>query len=183
THWTFLCGAATLAGVPLLSGFWSKDDILAVSMEAGHGHAIYMLLFISALATAGLTAFYTFRAYFMTFWGEERIPHGAGHHAHESPPVMTWPLMILAAGAAGVGLVLGPTALFAHFLEDHWMRPGFAGHIEHHFNLLLMVASSAVALGGIAVAYLMYVKQPETASSIARAIPHAFEWSRNKFYL
>jgi NADH-quinone oxidoreductase subunit L len=183
THWTFLCGAAALAGVPLLSGFWSKDDILAVSMEAGHANVIYTLLFISALATAGLTAFYTFRAYFMTFWGEERIPHEAGHHAHESPPVMTWPLMILAVGAVGVGLVVGPTALFAHFLEDHWMRRGFAGAIEHHFNLLLMVASSAVALGGIGIAYLMYVKQPETASNIARAIPHAFEWSRNKFYL
>src|SRR5262249_42550736 len=58
--------------------------------------------------------------YFLTFWGEERIPHEAGHHAHESPPVMLWPLMILAVGAVGVGLVFGPTHLFEHFLEQHW---------------------------------------------------------------
>src|SRR5205807_7618901 len=75
THWTFLCGAAALAGFPLLSGFWSKDEILAVAHEAGHdGSVIYTVLFYSALLTAGLTALYTFRAYFKTFWGLEKIP-------------------------------------------------------------------------------------------------------------
>src|SRR5262249_32858613 len=88
THWTFLCGTAALAGIPLLSGFWSKDDILAVTLEAAGAGArtswVYLILFLSALVTAGLTAFYSFRAYFMTFWGEERVPEEAGHHAHES---------------------------------------------------------------------------------------------------
>src|SRR5262249_7380055 len=118
THWTFLCGAAALAGFPLLSGFWSKDEILAATFEAGHhGSVIYSILFYSALLTAGLTAFYTFRAYFKTFWGMEKIPNeayrahghgetGHGEHVHEpqaehsskqleSPPIMTWPLRIL----------------------------------------------------------------------------------------
>src|SRR5207245_3863983 len=87
THWTFLCGAAALAGVPLLSGFWSKDEILSAAMSASqnaeHYRAAfaYLILFIVGLFTAGLTAFYTFRAYFMTFWGEEPIPEEAGHHA------------------------------------------------------------------------------------------------------
>src|SRR5262245_9036375 len=74
THVTFLCGAAALAGFPVIfSGFWSKDEILAVTWDAARGgeHAlVYMVLFVCALGTAGLTAFYTFRAYFMTFWGE-----------------------------------------------------------------------------------------------------------------
>src|SRR5262249_13708273 len=88
THWTFLCGSLALAGFPFLSGFWSKDEILAAVFDASHaeGNAaagVYMLLFISALVTAGLTAFYTFRAYFLTFWGELKVPHEAGHHAHE----------------------------------------------------------------------------------------------------
>src|SRR5262249_12110894 len=113
THWTFLCGALALAGFPLLSGFWSKDEILAATFQASHLEAnafanFYTVLFIAGLITAGLTAFYTFRAYFMTFWGELRIPPEAGHHAHESPPVMTVPLMILAAGAVGVGLAVEP---------------------------------------------------------------------------
>ncbi len=78
THWTFLCGALALAGFPLLSGFWSKDEILDVAWEAGHDadayRMIYLLLWLVGLITAGLTAFYTFRAYFLTFWGLSAFP-------------------------------------------------------------------------------------------------------------
>jgi len=105
THLTFLCGAASLAGVPLLSGFWSKDEILSATFDASRfewsRRGIYGILLIVGLITAGLTAFYTFRAYFLTFWGEEKIPPEAGHHAHESPLIMTGPLVILAIGAVG----------------------------------------------------------------------------------
>lgn len=220
THWTFLCGAAALAGVPLLSGFWSKDEVLAVTAEAGHAGSFaagwYKLLFWSALVTAGLTAFYTFRAYFMTFWGPEKIPeeahahhHGAhGHapdhahdHAHghdhhdgqhhatsfESPGIMTWPLRILAVGALGVGIALGPTGLFAHFLEGHWATRSIGNLLpetpEHHHNWLLMIGSSLVALAGIGVAYLMYVKQPELPGKLAAGAVRFYELSRNRFYL
>ncbi len=86
THLTFLCGAAALAGVPLLSGFWSKDLILEALTEAGESESAYtswyFALFLVACLTALLTAFYTFRAYFLTFWGPERIPESAGHHSH-----------------------------------------------------------------------------------------------------
>ena len=121
THWTFLCGCLALSGFPILSGFWSKDEILAVSFDAWHAtagsphfmpHFIYGLVFLSGIVTAGLTAFYTFRAYFKTFWGEEKFPEEAGHHPHDAPPIMAWPLRILAGGAVGVGFVLGPTTLF-----------------------------------------------------------------------
>ncbi len=220
THWTFLCGAAALAGIPFLSGFWSKDEILSVTHEAGHeGHAIYTILFYSGLFTAGLTAFYTFRAYFKTFWGAEKIPaeayqhhgHDAGHHqgehdhgeqghapaqpapaaprptSLESPAIMTWPLRILAVGALLVGLLLGPTGLIGDFLDAHWMQRKFPALLpeapEHHHNYLLMALSSLVALGGVALAYLFYVKKPLIPLGLAFKMRGLYELSRNKFYI
>src|SRR5205823_10307598 len=89
THVTFLCGAAALAGVPLLSGFWSKDMVMESLTAASEGahpyHESFHFLLLVALLTAFLTAFYTFRAYFLTFWGPTRVPEEAGGHAHESP--------------------------------------------------------------------------------------------------
>ena len=117
THATFLCGAFALSGFPLFAGFWSKDVILSTSYEASHTTNSYLFLFLIGLVTAGITAFYTFRAYFLTFWGEERIPSEAGHHAHESPAVMTVPVMVLATGAVVAGVALGPTGLIEHFLS------------------------------------------------------------------
>jgi NADH-quinone oxidoreductase subunit L len=112
THVAFLCGALALSAFPLTSGFWSKDEVLESAWDAakvgGAYGAVYLILLIGGLVTAALTAFYTFRAYFLTFWGEERVPHEAGHHAHESPPVMTVPLMVLSVFALGIGLVVGP---------------------------------------------------------------------------
>ena len=215
THWTFLCGSAALAGVPLLSGFWSKDEILSVTHEAGQaGSFIYTILFYSGLVTAALTAFYTFRAYFKTFWGPEKIPaeaykpHDHAGHAHESeqgaapaesapahagsrqfesPAIMTWPLCILAAGALFVGILVGPTGLIGGFLEDHWMRRAFPALLpppgEHQHDYLLMIASSLIALGGIALAYVFYVKKPLLPVSLAYKTRGLFELSRNKFYI
>jgi NADH-quinone oxidoreductase subunit L len=191
THWTFLCGAAALAGVPVFfSGFWSKDEILAVTYDASHDGpyaTIYLVLLVTALATAGLTAFYTFRAYFMTFWGETRLPEEAGHHPHDAPPVMAWPLMILAAGAVLVGIALGPTGVFGHFLENHWMTQQFASRLlpqeAHGLNWTLMLSSSLIALGGIGLAYVVYVKTPALADKLAGALHGIYGWSRNKFYL
>jgi NADH-quinone oxidoreductase subunit L len=192
THVTFLCGAAALAGVPIItSGFWSKDDILAAAFgacERGSPFPIaYLILFGLALFTAGLTALYTFRAYYLTFHGETRIPSEAGQHAHESPRVMTVPLMVLAVGAIGLGIVLGPTGLFEGFLHEHWMESSFPGAMAdehgHGLNWLIMLVSSVVALGGIWLAWWMYVRQPAAAAAAARAVPVAYELSRNRFYL
>jgi len=147
THATFLVGALTLAGFPLLSGFWSKDEILAAVQQASetgsYGASTYFLLLVLAIVTAFLTAFYTFRAYFLTFWGPLRVPaeadhahgeqghgdhgHGHGHEkkhierdsahpkaSYESPAVMTVPLVVLAVFALGVGALLaGPHTLKA----------------------------------------------------------------------
>lgn len=184
THWTFLCGAGALAGVPLLAGFWSKDEILAVLHEAGHHSEKYGSVFTAvywvATITALLTAFYTFRAYFMTFWGPERTPPEAGHHPHDAPPAMAWPLRILAIGALGVGAALAGTHFFAHYFEH---TPGFAG-IEHHvFHVGLMVQSGLIALFGIAVAWFMYVKNPKLPAKVAQAANLAYDLSAKKFFL
>ena len=193
THWTFLCGALALAGFPLISGFWSKDEILATLLQAGQqtsfAGTMYSILFCLALITAALTAFYTFRAYFLTFWGETKIPEEAGHHAHESPPVMLVPLQVLAVGALVVGVVFGLTGLLGRFLEHHWMEKEKGLHAllpteeAHHLNIPLMLGSSLFALGGIALAWWMYVRKPAVAGEVARTLPAAYELSRYKFYL
>ena len=183
THATFLCGAAALAGVPFLSGFWSKDEILgaahAASEQAERFRTEYAILFLAGLVTAGLTAFYTFRAYFLTFWGEERVPEEAGHHAHESPAVMTVPLVVLAVGAVALGAIVGPmTHWFGHLLG---YLPDLDPRAEHHANVLLMTVSGAVALGGIAVAWWMYVLQPSLPGRLVLRIQGHYQLSLNKF--
>lgn len=181
THATFLCGAGALAGVPLLSGFWSKDEILGGAFERGHAHAMFTVLFVVGLVTAGLTAFYTFRGYFLTFWGETRIPPEAGHHAHESPPVMTVPLMVLAVGAVFAGLIAGPGLhLFSHFLgQTHTL--GIREEEEMHYGL--MALSSVVALAGVALAAWIYLSQPGLAGQLARQMQTLYQMSLNKFHV
>ena len=110
-----------------------------------------------AVATALLTAFYTFRAYFLTFWGVERFPEEAGHHPHESPPVMSVPLLVLAAFALGIGAIVGPTGLFGHYLAE---TRGLTGGEEHALAWGPMLLGTAAAVIGIAAAWLAYVGSP-----------------------
>jgi NADH-quinone oxidoreductase subunit L len=178
THWTFLCGALALAGCPPLAGFWSKDEILAVTLGAGKFDGFYTILFLSALATAGLTAFYSFRAYFLTFWGPERIPPEAGEHAHESPPIMTIPLMILAGGAVGAGFLLWP---FRSFI----LRTPRIGELaEPEINhAILLAASIFVVAAGIGMAWLMYYRNPDMAGRWAVNLQALYQLSLNKLHL
>jgi NADH-quinone oxidoreductase subunit L len=190
THWTFLCGALALAAFPLTSGFWSKDQILGALYGAGlvsHPFgAIYFILFVVALITAALTAFYTFRAYFLTFHGELRVPHEAGHHAQESPPVMTVPLMILAVGALLVGYVNAePVRItwMSDFLEEHIVGLRHLPVTESIPALVIGILGILVALGGIAVAGWMYWLQPGWAGRLATRLQPLYQLSLNKFYL
>jgi NADH-quinone oxidoreductase subunit L len=183
THWTFLCGAAALAGIPLLSGFWSKDEIIAVLHEAGEHDryggfftAVYWIASITAL----LTAFYTFRAYFMTFWGAERFPPEAGRHPHDAPPTMAWPLRILAVAALGIGAAVAATHWFAEYFAH---TPGFAHEGEHAFHVDLMVISGIVALAGVALAWFMYVRNPSLPNRISQGANLLYDLSAKKFFL
>ncbi|MFM7152204.1 MAG: NADH-quinone oxidoreductase subunit L, partial [Gemmataceae bacterium] len=99
----------------------------------------------------------------------------------ESPAVMTFPLMVLAVFAVLVGFVLGPTHLFAHWLEK---TPGWPHmHEEPHLNFALMGISTIMALGGIALAWWMYVRQPELPAKVAKSAQSLYQLSLNKFYI
>uniref|UniRef100_A0A7C2K1A9 NADH-quinone oxidoreductase subunit L n=1 Tax=Schlesneria paludicola TaxID=360056 RepID=A0A7C2K1A9_9PLAN len=156
THRTFLAGALALAGFPLLAGFWSKDEVISVLHAASgsevHGGYFAIILGV-ALLTSLLTAFYTFRAYFLTFHGPERFPEEAGHHPHDAPPAMAGPLYVLAICAVFIGLVTGPTHFYAHYLHH---TPGLPGAPAHHIDWLMMGVSIVLALAGIAGAWLVY---------------------------
>jgi NADH-quinone oxidoreductase subunit L len=183
TCWTFACGAAALAGVPGLSGFWSKDAILAELAYAGAGGfqiALYRILLVSALVTAFLTAFYSFRAFFKTFWGEEKIPAESGEHAHESPPIMTWPLIVLSIFAVAVG---GIVAQGFHGFNVFLARtPGLAAPHPSH-STLIMMTSSLVALAGVGLAWAMYSGPSRLPNILVQQFGVLYELSRDKFRL
>jgi NADH-quinone oxidoreductase subunit L len=183
THWTFLCGAAALAGFPLLDGFWSKDEILSVLSQASRHErygATFSLVFWIATVTAFLTAFYTFRAYFLTFWGKEVFPSEAGHHPHDAPPIMAWPLRILAVAAVVLGVIGGATHAFAHYLSH---APGLPELPEEHLNIPLMIISSLVVLAGIGMAWRVYGGENRPTVPQSGWMQPLYELSLNKFYL
>ena len=159
TYMTFLVGTLAIAGVPGFAGFFSKDQILAATFD---GHRV---LWVVGLVTAGLTACYMFRLLFMTFWGEFRGTDEQREHLHESPPVMTIPLIVLAVGAVVSGWIGIPRLgdwdwnWFGHFLGP--VTEAIGGHgEEHHLSLTvelaLMALSVAVAGLGIFVAWRSY---------------------------
>jgi len=165
TFWTFLIGSAALAGIPPLSGFWSKDEIISTAFKTGHN-----LVFVVALLTAILTAFYMTRAVLLTFYGEYR---GQGH-LHESPANMTGPLVVLAGLSAVVGLALGPTHLFAHWV--HFGVPELAPP-DYGFAAISVVG----ALAGIAVGYRLYARWRERDP--VRALGPAYAFIERKYML
>ncbi len=177
TRWTFALSCAAIAGLPLMSGFFSKDMILHGALAAGDyfefapwlGWAVFAALCAGAFGTA----FYMFRLYFLTFTGEYRGGKGHGHDAHghdahhaephESEGAITGPLVILAAGAVLVGFLGMPA--WAH-LPDFWnewlhgVLASIPGAEEHHHDsasgVLALLAGSAVGLGGFGLAWVMY---------------------------
>jgi NADH-quinone oxidoreductase subunit L len=195
THATFLVGALALAGFPLLSGFWSKDHILHVLSDAGETrmkyHNVYYAVFVLAAITALMTAFYTFRAYFLTFWGPEKIPHEAHGHAHESPKAMTVPLVVLAVFALGVGAVVDPlTHGFGHFLDRTpsvaradaiYLKTTNMLPASHAFSWEVAGLSALLAGVGILAAAAIYSRGgPEKVPPVFAGI-HAL--SANKLYV
>jgi len=120
------------------------------------------------------------RLYFMTFWGAERFPEEAGHHPHESPPVMAWPLRILAVCAVAIGLVVGPTHLYANYLHH---TPALAAVEAHGLHWDVMAVSALVAAVGIALAWLCYIRSPGIPERLAKAANPLYALSLHKFYL
>src|SRR5213594_4395268 len=142
TFWTMLIAGGALAALPPLAGFWSKDEIVAAAFLNGHA-----VLYAIGIITAILTAFYVTRALWMTFYGEPR-DHHLYDHAHESPRVMTLPLMALAVGSAVLGVAIGfpPETGFIHrFLGPAVQVEGIAEHAPEAATILVLAAISVAA--------------------------------------
>ncbi|WP_099051717.1 NADH-quinone oxidoreductase subunit L [Mycobacteroides salmoniphilum] len=157
TFVTFGLGYLAIIGVPPFAGFYSKDKIIEVAF--GHGGAGGFLLGTAALLGAGITAFYMTRVMLLTFFGARRW--GQDAHPHESPSVMTWPMMVLAVGSVGAGFLLS----FGGALQN-WLEPVVGAH---HGEVpvpawVISAVTVAVVLCGVGVAYRMYrADVPETA--------------------
>jgi len=156
TSLVMLIGALSIAGIPPLSGFWSKDEILAVTFEVGEVNALFYVLFAMGVITAFMTAFYMFRLWFMTFAGK---PAGqAAEHAHEAPRSMTGPLTILAVLAifSGMSILFGFGTSINYLQEVH---EGALEVLELVFSDPLTYISIVAAVLGIGLAYLMYYRK------------------------
>ncbi len=182
THLVFLVGALAIAGIPGLSGFFSKDEILASAFASGH-----TVVWGLGVIGAGMTAFYMFRLIFLAFYGEERMGHEAAHHVHESPDVMIRPLQALAllsvlGGWIGLPAVLGGKNWFGLFLAP--VTGHHALHLGHTTELLLMALSVGVALSGIALAYWVYIVcAGRPAEWLARTFRQLYLLVLNKYYV
>ena len=183
TFWTIFMAVLAISGIPLFSGFFSKDEILWKVFSQGN-----IILWLIGVVTAGMTAFYMFRLLFLTFFGKSRVEESVEHHIHESPKVMTIPLMILAVlsvigGYAGIPKSLGGGNGFEHFLSPVF---GEKGEIAIHSPLteyLVMAVSVAVALLGIFFAYRFYIKTPELPKRLAERFRFPYKVLLNKYYV
>jgi NADH-quinone oxidoreductase subunit L len=192
TCWTFLVGCLALAGIVPFAGFWSKDMILGAIGERAHepallsigGLSIFHVLYWVGIGTALLTAFYTFRAFFLSFFGPERYPGEMEHPPHESPRSMTVPLLILAVMAAGVGLVFEMTHWFDHLLLQT-SSLAFAAFRETEqvaFHPHVALTSTATAVFGIGLAAFFYLGERTQIDRIAAWLRPLFRASQGKLW-
>jgi len=163
THITFLIACLTIAGIYPLSGFFSKDEILAAAWEHNK------IIFFSAYFVAGLTAFYMFRLYYNIFWGKETHYH---HTPHEAPKVMTIPLMFLAVAS-----------VFTGFIPFHHLVTSDGMPFDSHIELGVAIPSVLIALVGIGIATIMYRKETLMPGKMAKSLKHLYQWSFHKFYI
>jgi NADH-quinone oxidoreductase subunit L len=219
TCWTFAVGGLALSGIPPFAGFFSKDEILAALKSASHESVrhgwggVYMAIYWIAVLTALMTAFYTGRAFFLTFFGPEKLPspddpeavatdvsHGSshadpghGHDAsnahghdehlgHESPPVMTYPLIALAVCAALVGLVFGPTGWFEHHIARTFAFENLTvPEHPHHFDVMTALVGTLAGVLGLGLSYLLYAQPSPIPARLTRSLRPLYLASYHKF--
>ncbi len=188
TFWTMLIATLAISGVPGFSGFFSKDEILWESFASPQGN---ILLWIIGVITAGLTALYMFRLIFMTFYGESRVKSHIEKHIHESPSVMTIPLIALAVlsvigGYVGIPHLLDGSDRIGRFLEPsfaHFSESAIEGHHSAGTEWLFMIISVIIALTGIYIAYKMYIAKPELPVAFAKKFKGVYTVLYNKYYV
>ncbi|MGH6884585.1 MAG: NADH-quinone oxidoreductase subunit L, partial [Geminicoccales bacterium] len=183
TYAVMWIGSLALAGIPIFAGYYSKDLIIESAYASHGGFAAYA--FWLGIVAAVLTAFYSWRLLFMTFHGEPSAPAEVMAHVHESPKIMTIPLILLAIGATFAGLaglaMVEPTGEFwngAIFVlpENNVLEAA------HHAPFLVKILPVVLALLGIAVAGLMYIRQPDLPARLAGAAPGVYRFLLNKWY-
>jgi len=185
TYAVMWIGSLALAGVPYFAGYYSKDFVLEAAYAAHSGVGMYA--FICGLLAAFLTAFYSWRLLILTFHGAPRADHHTMEHVHESPAVMLVPLVLLAVGAVFAGAVFAPSFI-GHHWEEFWngaIVNAAHNQIMHHVHEVpgwVPLAPTIVGLGGIALAYVMYMFVPHLPATLANALPGVHRFLLNKWY-
>jgi NADH-quinone oxidoreductase subunit L len=182
TFLTFAIGTVAICGIPPLSGFFSKDEILFNAMISHQGAAGPVLWAFGAI-TALMTAFYMTRMTCLTFFGKPRFDEHKTH-PHESPAVMVVPLVILAVLSAVGGFIGIPGASWL----AHWLEPVVGAHAElsaseHSLEYILMGVSSLIAVSGMAMGYYLYVLRPELPAKVMATFRAVNTVLLNKYYV
>ncbi len=190
---TFLISTLSIAGIPLLAGFFSKDEILFKAFELGYdGHVWAYIVWGIGIVTALLTAVYMTRAYVLTFEGRERWPDAVGTKPHESPLTMTFPLIVLAIGAA-LGGFLGLPEVLGESWIHHYLGAEFGGpvaeaemvhHVSHGIEWGLLALGGLIALVGVGAAWASYrTSGLQTDNTIRRKLGAVYTLLSNKYYV
>jgi NADH-quinone oxidoreductase subunit L len=198
TYWTFMAATLAISGIPVFSGFFSKDEILGKVFAAGFGNlggfgSVYFVLWVLGVAAAFVTAFYMFRLVYMTFHGEFRGKAEQAHHLHEAPASMTWPLRILGVGSVLAGF-LGVSSALTLGKNLNWFEGLLHGvapslEVEHGPTLAgewgLIALSVAVAVVGILVARRFYfgAEAFQRPRRLAERFPTLYAAVANKYYV
>jgi NADH-quinone oxidoreductase subunit L len=199
TYWTMLIGSIAIAGIPPLAGFFSKDEILGEAFKLG-----FQWVWFIGLVVAIMTAFYMFRLIGLTFWGESRVDPQVEPKIHESPPVMTVPLILLAIPSILIGLAIGLP--LGDSTIHHWLAPVFdegvhvleeLRHVEvapyavFGIDGLLILASVAAAVIGLVAAFRFFGVEllglrrrgdPEAVRAWTARLPFLYRASLNKWW-
>ncbi|MBN2382248.1 NADH-quinone oxidoreductase subunit L [bacterium] len=194
TYWVFLVATLAITGVPGFSGFFSKEAILWSVYTGVPDQGLSGLLWLIGLISAGMTALYMFRLFFITFSGKTRIEAECYHQLHESPNIMLIPLIILAffafsGGYLGLPELLGGHNIFQNFLEpvfaeSAWsMGPVSVINHSHVIESLFMLITVLVTAGGIVLAAVMYHWKTDIPGKLADIFPGIYGLVRNKYYI
>ncbi len=191
TYTTMLIAALAISGIPFFAGYFSKDLILESTYTSGH-----IWLWLLGLVTAGLTSFYMFRLIFVTFHGESRVASEKEHHIHESPPVMTIPLIVLAVVSIIGGWVELPEGMIWGGAFSRFLAPLVAGPVTGLMarpaamagsnlspSLVLSAVATLTAIIGIGIAWIFYIQVPALAGQFAESMRALYDVLRRKYYI
>jgi NADH-quinone oxidoreductase subunit L len=196
TYITMLLAGLALAGVPPFGGYFSKDLIIEAAYASNMGW-VSELAYYALMSGVFMTAFYTFRMFFLTFHNSDRVPAEAKPHLHESPLVITVPLMILAVGAVGAGMwgyyvldIANEEIIAGYFRDSLFVTDAHNSilaleileedHTQSHF--WLERGALVLALAGIATAFLMYFQETKVPAKLASMFPGVYTFLLNKWY-